>query len=610
SGAEDAGLDLGQAGSDAAESLSTPVPATDASGRELLPKPALDTGDGVAGELGASTEESDTTRETASALAVDSEQDAIAKRPDDSAGETSAMDSPDSAADPQSASSGLFGFLSPATALVSPWALASGLGVIVIGGLGLFAYRRRRSLADIEPESLSLDLDLDSAPEEAETPYAGAPTAAVSDSAAQPYANAEAEPKADSDDALVRSLEDAFEDGETLSIELDSVTESELDVGPALPVVEAEPAADGRPRRPLGTGSNGERVPASSTPVTQETDLVAEADIYILYGRYREAESILLDALANSPKRAELRYKLAEAYIGGENREALAALMDQMESAGEDGSDPARWFAMRQELSRMQAASGVAERPAGAGAAAAAGTAAASEALGPKPEPDSEEEGQEITLEVDVDGIDPLGSLDFGDSEIVGAGVLENEADQVPVDRPLDQEDELALDLRDLDMLGELSADTRDATGAPRTEAPVAPVLELPPDATESSAAPRDDGAPIEFSDNLDLDFGALDRLAGLEEVDTQRDDTLPDPHSLEDDGLGVRAEAEAEDRLRLEVPSESGIWDEVATKMDLARAYIEMEDPDAARAILKEVLGEGDEAQQGEAKTLLATLG
>jgi pilus assembly protein FimV len=44
----------------------------------------------------------------------------------------------------------------------------------------------------------------------------------------------------------------------------------------------------------------------------------------------------------------------------------------------------------------------------------------------------------------------------------------------------------------------------------------------------------------------------------------------------------------------------------EVGTKLDLARAYIDMGDPDGARSILDEVLEEGDEGQKSEAKDLL----
>ncbi|MDD5444114.1 MAG: peptidoglycan-binding protein, partial [Pseudomonas fluorescens] len=47
----------------------------------------------------------------------------------------------------------------------------------------------------------------------------------------------------------------------------------------------------------------------------------------------------------------------------------------------------------------------------------------------------------------------------------------------------------------------------------------------------------------------------------------------------------------------------------EVATKLDLAQAYIDMGDADGARDILSEVLTEGDEAQRGEAKEMLGRL-
>jgi pilus assembly protein FimV len=47
----------------------------------------------------------------------------------------------------------------------------------------------------------------------------------------------------------------------------------------------------------------------------------------------------------------------------------------------------------------------------------------------------------------------------------------------------------------------------------------------------------------------------------------------------------------------------------EVGTKLDLARAYIDMGDPDGARSILDEVLEEGDSGQRQEAQKLLDDL-
>ncbi|MGK0445835.1 MAG: pilus assembly protein FimV, partial [Bermanella sp.] len=48
---------------------------------------------------------------------------------------------------------------------------------------------------------------------------------------------------------------------------------------------------------------------------------------------------------------------------------------------------------------------------------------------------------------------------------------------------------------------------------------------------------------------------------------------------------------------------------DESETKLDLARAYIDMEDQDGAREILQEVLDEGSDQQKQEATKLMDSL-
>jgi pilus assembly protein FimV len=50
--------------------------------------------------------------------------------------------------------------------------------------------------------------------------------------------------------------------------------------------------------------------------------------------------------------------------------------------------------------------------------------------------------------------------------------------------------------------------------------------------------------------------------------------------------------------------------WQEIATKLDLAKAYEEMGDKDGARELLNEVMKDGDAAQKGTAQQLLAKLG
>jgi len=48
---------------------------------------------------------------------------------------------------------------------------------------------------------------------------------------------------------------------------------------------------------------------------------------------------------------------------------------------------------------------------------------------------------------------------------------------------------------------------------------------------------------------------------------------------------------------------------DEISTKLDLARAYIDMGDPDGARSILEEVMEEGSDVQKNEARDIMAEM-
>ncbi|NGP52275.1 FimV/HubP family polar landmark protein, partial [Thioalkalivibrio sp. XN8] len=108
-----------------------------------------------------------------------------------------------------------------------------------------------------------------------------------------------------------------------------------------------------------------------------------------------------------------------------------------------------------------------------------------------------------------------------------------------------------------------------------------------------------DETAELPIDTSLDLDdltqvleaeVGAAGREVGEDDA-TQLAPGLatPEPEAPEDTAV---------------LPTEE--VDEIGTKLDLARAYIDMGDPDGARSILEEVAAEGDEAQQEEARQLL----
>ena len=93
---------------------------------------------------------------------------------------------------------------------------------------------------------------------------------------------------------------------------------------------------------------------------------------------------------------------------------------------------------------------------------------------------------------------------------------------------------------------------------------------------------------PATNGSGLALDVGAAPPSGSQGFGDTQRlaesgDATLPD----------------------LEPPTMS----EVGTKLDLARAYMDMGDPEGARSILDEVLAEGSASQKQEARRLIESL-
>jgi pilus assembly protein FimV len=86
--------------------------------------------------------------------------------------------------------------------------------------------------------------------------------------------------------------------------------------------------------------------------------------------------------------------------------------------------------------------------------------------------------------------------------------------------------------------------------------------------------------------------------------------DVLPEPAPLPEFEMD-------DDKSTVEVPAAEISDDEffagedaIGTKLDLAKAYLDMGDPDGARSMLEEVLAEGGPSQQDEARKLIAEIG
>ncbi len=195
-----------------------------------------------------------------------------------------------------------------------------------------------------------------------------------------------------------------------------------------------------------------------------------------------------------------------------------------------------------------------------------------------------------------------------------------------------DSKEELDLSLDDLDLDGD-SGERADDT---LTD------LDLELDAAEKSLAGSADSDDKDDLADLDLEMPAdeptpsPDQAASLEDLlgddDLQLDDQ-DDSLSLDEEPVEEESQpepqapvaaAEPEDDIEPSVAPQAsgdvlgdeddfdflGETDENATKLDLAKAYIDMGDSEGARDILNEVISEGSDQQQAEARELMGQVG
>lgn len=67
-----------------------------------------------------------------------------------------------------------------------------------------------------------------------------------------------------------------------------------------------------------------------------EIDPISEADVYLAYGRYQQAEELMRHAISDYPDRDECKLKLLEIYYASENKQAFATYADELAQAGKN----------------------------------------------------------------------------------------------------------------------------------------------------------------------------------------------------------------------------------------------------------------------------------
>ncbi len=135
----------------------------------------------------------------------------------------------------------------------------------------------------------------------------------------------------------------------------------------------------------------------------------------------------------------------------------------------------------------------------------------------------------------------------------------------------------------------------------------------LPPEAFSGDAGTSAETLAIAATD-VDLDLDDLTAALQVSEigdtVEQPRDDaTVEQPRpTLADETAEVPTMSLAPEDMSSDL-HDARTMTEVGTKLDLARAYVDMGDPAGARSILEEVLDEGDEGQKQQAQQLLDSL-
>ncbi|MEN7344059.1 MAG: FimV/HubP family polar landmark protein [Pseudomonadota bacterium] len=211
-------------------------------------------------------------------------------------------------------------------------------------------------------------------------------------------------------------------------------------------------------------------------------------------------------------------------------------------------------------------------------------------------------------LDLDTGSIDALPDAPEEEDLLAATGATSVLPDDFKVDMPIDDNDATVLASSEAFDLNGFDDDAEAGT----TEMPQ---LEAADDDTSDATGIM----PMGGIGEVDMDVADLTTELAVDDLGDADDATMQQP--VVDDSSTMFSEqvfggdnsvdstADTGLNLALDDTGETNIA-EVGTKLDLARAYVDMGDPDGARSILQEVLTEGDDNQRAEAQQLLDNLG
>ncbi|HSG87874.1 MAG TPA: FimV/HubP family polar landmark protein [Pseudomonadales bacterium] len=409
-------------------------------------------------------------------------------------------------------------------------------------------------------------------------------------------------------------------------------------------------------------------------------DVIGEADVYMVYGRFSEAARVLATALEADPQRADIRLKLLEVYVESGDADGFNAQAQALAAVAD-----AETIAQADQLARRLPGAMTSDGDVTEGSVAAAPAREAPEGevsldfdlaggdiddapadldsldidldLG-SDAPAAGGDGGDLDLDFDLDvgGDDkapvaddgePALDLDGDDDGELSFELDDDEGDAAPL-LDLDGDDDGADDgsLPDLDFSLDVDGDDEAPAPAAAEAAPAADDEDEDDDslgidfefetdaASPAPAAAADSGSDSDFDiddleeagtadkDDGDLDFD-IGELAPPAAAASSAEDELAAMSLDTDAGAAADDDDDDDDRTLLAGADDDDFdldgddfdfgddgGDEISTKLELARAYVDMGDEDGAREILDEVVRDGDDGQKQEAGELLQNLG
>lgn len=323
---------------------------------------------------------------------------------------------------------------------------------------------------------------------------------------------------------------------------------------------------------------------AAAAPKSGEGDAIAESDFHMAYGLYDQAAEVLKKGLAQDPTRRDLKLKLLEVYFSAGDRanfvEAAHGLRQEM------GASPGPDWEKVAIMGRQVAA----DDPLFAGESAAPGAAAASV--------DFPLDSGTAAAAVPTD-LDPLaGAFE---------GVHRVEMPEAPEPKPAEDKHVVDFELPDIEPVP-LKAK---AAPKPAESKPAAP-------AAKSKAKPGTTTMTADFGTESQVEFDkALKELSDFVSTNVPHQDqgtrsgaALSLAADADVDAPGPMSGTGTVAGTTSHMGEETTNLNEIGTKLDLARAYIDMGDSEGAKNILSEVLEEGDSQQKQEAQKLMQQLG